>query len=91
MSSQWRCPLNRGCIRLGLHVSRKENDGGNSGSVMCYEERKKRCNIEAKRESLRRTEKKELQIGYRNVCQALIVQKMDSAIDRLSRYPEDNI
>ena len=91
MSSQWRCPLNRGCIRLGLHVSRKENDGGNSGSVMCYEERKKRCNIEAKRESQRRTEKKQLQIGYGNLCQAPIVQKMDSAIDRLSRYPEDNI
>ena len=91
MSSQWRCPLNRRCIRLGLHVSRKENDGGNSGSVMCYEERKKRCNIEAKRESLRRTEKKELQIGYGNLCQAPIVQKIDSAIARLSRNPEDNI
>ena len=76
---------------VALHVSRKENDGGNSGSVMCYEERKKRCNIEAKRESQRRTEKKQLQIGYGNLCQAPIVQKMDSAIDRLSRYPEDNI
>ena len=89
MSSQWRCPLNRGCIKLGLHVSRKENDGGISGSVMCYQERKKRCNIEVKRESQRRTQKKELQIGYGNLCQAPIVQKMDSAIHRLNRYPED--
>ena len=56
---------------------------------MCYQERKKRCNIEVKRESQRRTEKKELQIGYGNLCQAPIVQKMDSTIHRRNRNPED--
>ena len=91
-----RCPLNGGVPEievalgsLGLHARRKENDGGNSGSVMCYQERKKRCNIEVKRESQRRTEKKELQIGYGNLYQAPIVQKMDSTIHRLNRNPED--
>ena len=90
-----KCPLSGG--DPGIEVA--------LGSVCTQEEKKMTVDIvdrscatkrerrgptwKFKRESQRRTEKKELQIGYGNLCQAPIVQKMDSAIHRLNRYPED--